>query len=58
MIVADDEQGQAGALLMEEEGVESVYILDDKETYGKGLADQVQKSCEGARHTRSWAARV
>src|SRR5918992_5559435 len=33
-------------LLMEEEGVESVYILDDKETYGKGLADQVQESAE------------
>jgi branched-chain amino acid transport system substrate-binding protein len=46
VIVADDEQGQAGALLMEEEGVESVYILDDKETYGKGLADQVQQSAE------------
>ena len=46
VIVADDEQGQAGALLMEEEGVESVYILDDKETYGKGLADQIQKSAE------------
>ncbi|HET9928708.1 MAG TPA: branched-chain amino acid ABC transporter substrate-binding protein [Rubrobacter sp.] len=46
VIVADDEQGQAGALLMEEEGVESVYILDDKETYGKGLADQTQKSVE------------
>src|SRR5215217_724830 len=46
VIVADDEQGQAGALLMEEEGVESVYILDDKETYGQGLADQVQKSAE------------
>ena len=46
VIVADDEQGQAGALLMEEEGVESVYILDDKETYGKGLADQVQKSAD------------
>jgi branched-chain amino acid transport system substrate-binding protein len=46
VIVADDEQGQAGALLMEEKGVESVYILDDKETYGKGLADQVQKSAD------------
>jgi branched-chain amino acid transport system substrate-binding protein len=46
VIVADDEQGQAGAILMEEEGVESVYILDDKETYGKGLADQTQKSAE------------
>ena len=31
---------------MEEEGVESVYILDDKETYGKGLADQFQQAAE------------
>jgi branched-chain amino acid transport system substrate-binding protein len=46
VIVADDEQGQAGALLMQDEGVESVYILDDKETYGKGLADELQKSAE------------
>jgi branched-chain amino acid transport system substrate-binding protein len=46
VIVADDEQGQAGAILMQEEGVESVYILDDKETYGKGLADELQKSAE------------
>ena len=46
VIVADDEQGQAGALLMEQEGFESVYILDDKQIYGKGLADQVQKSAE------------
>ena len=46
VIVADDKQGQAGALLMQEEGFESVYILDDKETYGKGLADQFQKAAE------------
>jgi branched-chain amino acid transport system substrate-binding protein len=46
VIVADDEQGQAGALLMQQEGFESVYILDDKETYGVGLADEVQKSVE------------
>jgi branched-chain amino acid transport system substrate-binding protein len=46
VIVADDEQGQAGALLMQQEGVKSVYILDDKETYGKGLADELQKSAE------------
>jgi branched-chain amino acid transport system substrate-binding protein len=46
VIVADDEQGQAGALLMQEEGFESVYILDDKETYGKGLADELEKSAE------------
>jgi branched-chain amino acid transport system substrate-binding protein len=31
---------------MQDEGVESVYILDDKETYGKGLADELQKSAE------------
>jgi branched-chain amino acid transport system substrate-binding protein len=46
VIVADDKQGQAGALLMQEEGFESVYILDDKETYGKGLADQFQLAAE------------
>jgi branched-chain amino acid transport system substrate-binding protein len=46
VIVADDEQGEAGAILMRQEGVESVYILDDKETYGKGLADEVQTSVE------------
>src|SRR5215216_1249176 len=43
VIVADDKQGAAGAKLMEQQGFESVYILDDKETYGKGLADEVQK---------------
>ena len=46
VIVADDKQGQAGAALLVEEDVQSVYILDDKETYGKGLADQFQKAAE------------
>ena len=46
VIVADDEQGQAGALLMQDEGVKSVYILDDRNTYGQGLADQVEKSAK------------
>ena len=46
VIVADDKQGIAGVALMEEEDVESLYILDDKETYGKGLADQVEKAAE------------
>jgi branched-chain amino acid transport system substrate-binding protein len=31
---------------MQEEGWESVYILDDKETYGKGIADQLQQTAE------------
>ena len=46
VIVADDKQGAAGAALLADEGVESVYILDDKETYGKGLADQFQSAAE------------
>ncbi|HEU4494120.1 MAG TPA: branched-chain amino acid ABC transporter substrate-binding protein [Rubrobacteraceae bacterium] len=46
VIVADDKQGQSGAALMVEEGWESVYILDDKETYGKGLADQFEQAAE------------
>ena len=46
VIVPDDKQGQAGAALLVEEDVQSVYILDDKETYGKGLADQFQKAAE------------
>ena len=48
VIVADDKQGAAGAALLEEEGIESVYVLDDKETYGKGLADQFQQTAEDA----------
>ena len=45
-IVADDKQGRAGAVWMRDEGVQSVYILDDQETYGKGLADQFQQGAE------------
>ncbi len=46
VIVADDKQGKAGVALLADEGWESVYILDDKETYGKGLADQFQQAAE------------
>ena len=48
VIVADDKQGAAGAALMDEEGLETVYILDDKETYGKGLADQFESAATDA----------
>ena len=48
VIVADDKQGAAGAALMQEEDLKSVYILDDKETYGKGLADQFEKATKKA----------
>ena len=46
VIVADDKQGASGAAFMQEEGVQSVYILDDRETYGKGLADQFEQAAE------------
>jgi branched-chain amino acid transport system substrate-binding protein len=46
VIVADDKQGRAGAVWMRDEGVQSVYILDDQETYGKGIADQVQQNAQ------------
>jgi branched-chain amino acid transport system substrate-binding protein len=46
VIVADDKQGRAGAVWMRDLGVQSVYILDDQETYGKGLADQFQQSAQ------------
>lgn len=46
VIPADDKQGRLGAVLMQEEGVESVFILDDRETYGRGLADQVELAAE------------
>jgi branched-chain amino acid transport system substrate-binding protein len=47
VIVADDKQGRAGALWMRDLGVKRVYILDDQETYGKGIADQFQQNAEG-----------
>ena len=46
VIVADDKQGRAGAVWMRDEGIQSVYILDDQETYGKGLADQFQQNAD------------
>src|SRR4028119_2098092 len=46
VIVTDVKQGQAGAALLVEEDLESVYILDDKETYGKGVADEFQTAAE------------
>lgn len=35
----DDKQGPAGALWVRELGFKDVYIIDDGETYGKGIAD-------------------
>ena len=46
VIVTDVQQGQAGASFMDDEGVETVFILDDRETYGKGVADEFQTAAE------------
>jgi branched-chain amino acid transport system substrate-binding protein len=46
VIVTDVQQGQAGATFMADEGVKTVYILDDKETYGKGVADEFQQAAQ------------
>jgi branched-chain amino acid transport system substrate-binding protein len=40
VVASDDNQGKIGATYMKDTlGVNSVYILDDKELYGKGVAD-------------------
>ncbi len=40
VVASDDFQGQIDATYMAEElGVTKVYILDDKDAYGKGVAD-------------------
>jgi branched-chain amino acid transport system substrate-binding protein len=42
----DDIQGPAGARWAKELGVKRVYVLHDKELYGKGLADLFKKTAE------------
>ncbi len=46
VIPADDKQGRAGAVWMADEGIESVFIIDDRQVYGQGLADQFQQNAE------------
>lgn len=46
VIPADDFQGAAGANWAKELGIKSVYILDDTELYGKGLADVFEKTAK------------
>jgi branched-chain amino acid transport system substrate-binding protein len=42
----DTIQGAAQAQWMQDEGVQSVYILDDAEVYGKGVAKNTQAAAE------------
>ena len=46
VIVTDVQQGQAAATFLDDKGFETVYVLDDRETYGKGVADEFQKAAE------------
>ncbi|MCW2974025.1 MAG: amino acid/amide transporter substrate-binding protein family, partial [Thermoleophilia bacterium] len=44
--LADDTQAKAGASWAQSLGVKKVFVLHDKETYGKGLADQFEGAAE------------
>src|SRR5829696_3526800 len=46
VVPIDTIQGAAQAQYMKDEGVTSVYILDDAEVYGKGVAKNTQASAE------------
>ncbi len=55
----DDSQGPAAArFIVEEVGARNVYLIDDKSTYGQGLADQVAAALKqaGAKITRGQVA--
>ena len=46
---SDPNQAAVDAKFMQEKGVKSVYILNDKEAYGLGVAKNLQGAAEGAR---------
>ena len=46
VVPADDLQGSCAAEWAKDLGVKSVYILDDNQVYGKGLADVFQTRCD------------
>jgi branched-chain amino acid transport system substrate-binding protein len=47
VVPIDNIQGAALAQYMKDEGVTSVYVLDDAEVYGKGVAKNTQTAAEG-----------
>ena len=49
VVAADDFQGSADALLMQQLHVKSVYILNDKEAYGFGVASAVRNVIAGSK---------
>jgi branched-chain amino acid transport system substrate-binding protein len=46
MVAADDYQGAADALLTQQQGFKSVFILNDKEAYGLGVASDYRNAAE------------
>jgi branched-chain amino acid transport system substrate-binding protein len=48
VVSADDLQGLAGAKWAAKLGAKNVYVLDDTELYGKGIADVFNKEAPGA----------
>ena len=46
VVAADDFQGAANALLTQELGIKNIYILNDKEAYGQGVAENFQRAAE------------
>jgi branched-chain amino acid transport system substrate-binding protein len=46
VVAADDYQGAADALLAKQQGVKKVFILNDKEAYGLGVATNFRNAAE------------
>ncbi len=46
LVAADDFQGAADALLTQQLGLKSVYILNDKEAYGQGVANDYRNAAK------------
>ncbi|MCW2920407.1 MAG: Extracellular ligand-binding receptor [Thermoleophilia bacterium] len=46
VVLADDMQAKAAATWAKELGAKKVFVLNDKETYGKGLGDQFEGAAE------------
>jgi branched-chain amino acid transport system substrate-binding protein len=46
VVASDDNQGKIGVQYMKKLGVKKVYILDDKELYGKGVADEMEDAAK------------
>ncbi|MEA2576098.1 MAG: branched-chain amino acid transport system substrate-binding protein [Chloroflexia bacterium] len=48
VVPADDLQGSAAVAFAQQQGVKSVYVLDDTELYGKGIATIVAQAAKDA----------